>query len=170
MHEVGVVSHYLRRCVLVLPWPCAQPACVQPQYGDKALPVKAVRHVVMMRGSGVVAVLLPVSAGGCQSGLLHSGVFLACRLPRCGFTLLAPHCRKFEEVYSPPVDEFVYISDNTYTREQVRPMTRAVERPPFPRMEVRFPFPALFGLSNRMASCLHGRCRSSKWRHWSLMP
>ena len=131
--------------------------------------LKAVRHVVMMRGSGVVAALLPVSAGGCQSATFIR-FFWRVACPRCGFTLLAPLCRKFEEVYSPPVDEFVYISDNTYTREQVRPMTRAVERPPFPRMEVRFPFPALFGLSNRTASCLHGRCRSSKWRHWSLMP
>ena len=29
-------------------------------------------------------------------------------------------CRKYEEIYAPPVDEFVYISDNTYTREEVR--------------------------------------------------
>ena len=27
---------------------------------------------------------------------------------------------KYEEIYAPAVDEFVYISDNTYTREQVR--------------------------------------------------
>ena len=27
--------------------------------------------------------------------------------------------RKFEEVYSPAVDEFVYISDNTYTKEEI---------------------------------------------------
>jgi cyclin A len=26
---------------------------------------------------------------------------------------------KYEEIYAPAVDEFVYISDNTYTREQV---------------------------------------------------
>lgn len=26
---------------------------------------------------------------------------------------------KFEEIYSPSVDEFVYISDNTYTKEEV---------------------------------------------------
>ena len=27
---------------------------------------------------------------------------------------------KFEEIYPPAVDEFVYITDNTYTRDQVR--------------------------------------------------
>ncbi len=27
---------------------------------------------------------------------------------------------KYEEIYPPAVDEFVYITDNTYTREQVR--------------------------------------------------
>lgn len=26
---------------------------------------------------------------------------------------------KFEEVYAPAIDEFVYISDNTYTKEEV---------------------------------------------------
>ena len=27
---------------------------------------------------------------------------------------------KFEEIYPPAIDEFVYITDNTYTRDQVR--------------------------------------------------
>jgi hypothetical protein len=35
----------------------------------------------------------------------------------CACMLLAS---KYEEIYAPAVDEFVYISDNTYTREQVR--------------------------------------------------
>lgn len=27
---------------------------------------------------------------------------------------------KYEEIYPPSIEDFVYISDNTYTREQVR--------------------------------------------------
>ncbi len=46
---------------------------------------------------------------------------------RCASNGTTPHfpaCsssthRKYEEIYAPPVDEFVYISDNTYTREEV---------------------------------------------------
>ena len=29
-------------------------------------------------------------------------------------------CRKYEEIYPPDVSEFVYITDDTYTKEQVR--------------------------------------------------
>ena len=35
----------------------------------------------------------------------------------CACMLLAS---KYEEIYAPAVDEFVYISDNTYTKEQAR--------------------------------------------------
>ena len=41
----------------------------------------------------------------------------------CACMLLAS---KYEEIYAPAVDEFVYISDNTYTREQVRVGRRSV--------------------------------------------
>jgi len=33
----------------------------------------------------------------------------------------AARLRKYEEIHPPAVDEFVYISDNTYTRDEVRP-------------------------------------------------
>ena len=41
----------------------------------------------------------------------------------CAAMLLAS---KYEEVYAPPVDDFVYISDNTYSREEVLEMERQV--------------------------------------------
>jgi len=34
--------------------------------------------------------------------------------------LLAFVCRKYEEIYPPDVSEFVYITDDTYTKQQVR--------------------------------------------------
>ena len=33
---------------------------------------------------------------------------------------------KYEEIYAPQVDEFCYITDNTYTREDVLLMERTV--------------------------------------------
>lgn len=36
------------------------------------------------------------------------------------------HCRKFEEIYPPEVAEFVYITDDTYTKKQVLRMEHLV--------------------------------------------
>lgn len=36
------------------------------------------------------------------------------------------HCRKFEEIYPPDVAEFVYITDDTYTKKQVLRMEHLV--------------------------------------------
>jgi hypothetical protein len=36
---------------------------------------------------------------------------------------------KYEEIYAPAVDEFVYISDNTYTKEQARTVFFAFSGP-----------------------------------------
>lgn len=36
--------------------------------------------------------------------------------------------RKYEEIFAPAVDEFVYISDNTYTREEILAMESKVLR------------------------------------------
>ena len=33
--------------------------------------------------------------------------------------LLILYCRKYEEIYPPDVNEFVYITDDTYTKKQV---------------------------------------------------
>ena len=41
----------------------------------------------------------------------------------CAVMLLAS---KYEEIYAPPVDDFVYISDSTYTKEEVLGMERQV--------------------------------------------
>lgn len=44
-------------------------------------------------------------------------------VPRSQLQLVGVACMlvasKFEEVYAPAVDEFVYISDNTYTKDEV---------------------------------------------------
>jgi cyclin A len=45
------------------------------------------------------------------------------QVPRCKLQLIGVVCMliasKFEEVYAPAVDEFAYISDHTYTKEEV---------------------------------------------------
>eukprot|EP00501_MAST-03F_sp_TOSAG23-6_P001698 GSMAST32.ASY1.ANO1.1769.1 assembled CDS len=41
----------------------------------------------------------------------------------CACMLLAS---KYEEIYSPQVEDFVYVSDHTYTEEQVRDMESKV--------------------------------------------
>lgn len=41
---------------------------------------------------------------------------------RLYFPKLFPFCRKYEEIYPPEVDEFVYITDDTYTKRQLLKM------------------------------------------------
>lgn len=51
-------------------------------------------------------------------------------MPRAAVCVPSRTRRKYEEIHPPAVDEFVYISDNTYTREEVRsPPPRARARP-----------------------------------------
>ncbi len=61
------------------------------------------------------------------------------------FAALWP-CSEYEEIYSPSVDEFVYISDNTYTREQVSVRVLAACAPT-PCSSSYFPVVCAFGLS-----------------------
>ena len=44
------------------------------------------------------------------------------------FTFSFNYCRKIEEIYPPPLEEFVYISDNTYTKSQILKMETIVLR------------------------------------------
>lgn len=44
----------------------------------------------------------------------------------CDVTICIFKCRKFEEIYPPEVAEFVYITDDTYTKKQVLRMEHLV--------------------------------------------
>lgn len=46
----------------------------------------------------------------------------------CSFNSFFPHltCRKYEEIYPPDVGEFVYITDDTYTKTQVLRMEQLI--------------------------------------------
>lgn len=46
--------------------------------------------------------------------------------PPCDVTICIFKCRKFEEIYPPEVAEFVYITDDTYTKKQVLRMEHLV--------------------------------------------
>ena len=39
---------------------------------------------------------------------------------------ISRYCRKFEEIYPPDVGEFVYITDDTYTKKQVLRMEHLI--------------------------------------------
>ncbi len=45
---------------------------------------------------------------------------------RCHLFLCFVVCRKYEEIYPPEVGEFVYITDDTYTKKQVLRMEHLV--------------------------------------------
>lgn len=44
----------------------------------------------------------------------------------CNKLLILPNHRKFEEIYPPEVAEFVYITDDTYTKKQVLRMEHLI--------------------------------------------
>lgn len=50
--------------------------------------------------------------------------FFSCFAPI--FRLLHQTCRKYEEIYPPDVGEFVYITDDTYTKTQVLRMEQLI--------------------------------------------
>lgn len=61
-------------------------------------------------------VRLCLHVAGCVSGFdLHFSCDARCFSRAASILSL----RKYEEIYSPSVEEFVYISDNSYTRDQV---------------------------------------------------
>jgi len=59
---------------------------------------------------------------------------------------------KYEEVYPPKVDDFVYISDNTYTRNEVLKMEQDV----FKTLDYRLTVPTLFNFLQRYLSLVDG--------------
>lgn len=93
--------------------------------------------------AGMRAILVDWLVEVCEEYKLHAETLFVCvalidrilskyvvsrsnlQLLGCACMLLAS---KYEEVFSPSVDEFVYISDNTYTREQVLSMESTVLR------------------------------------------
>lgn len=72
---------------------------------------------------GTAAMLLASYVPLCMSDSTNVQSPLLCKHYICSFWML---CRKFEEIYPPEVAEFVYITDDTYTKKQVLRMEHLV--------------------------------------------
>ena len=63
------------------------------------------------------------------------------------------HCRKYEEIYPPDVTEFVYITDDTYTKKQVLRMEQLV----LGVLEFNVTVPTSFFFANHFSKVIYAK-------------